>query len=234
MSDPKFGEGRKYDLGKARMGLLPWGALHEVAKVLTFGGAKYASNNWQNVESFQARYEDALLRHYVESRRGRIHDQESGLHVLAHAACDLLFLLSEAVGHDEPRDESYFDRINAEKRERPTDIPESLEPYENEHETLRPSGSDALPPPPRVPEDMKLTPLPAVSCPPKRFFGISLWKRNALRPLQKWQFETFEEALEKWEQISEVIREDEEELRLHNPSNDVILRYPELTTKSGR
>lgn len=72
-------------------------ALLEVARVLTFGAAKYGPNNWQNVKPFADRYYAALLRHLFASEHV---DPESGLSHLAHAACCALFLLSDEVGHD--------------------------------------------------------------------------------------------------------------------------------------
>jgi len=86
-----IGPGLKYDEGKPRMGLLPFKALREVAQVLTFGAAKYRANNWQKIE--HSRYIDALLRHIGAYLDGEDLDPESGLHHLAHASCNTLFLL---------------------------------------------------------------------------------------------------------------------------------------------
>ncbi len=84
--------GLKYDDGKAPMGLLPWQALTEVARVLGFGAKKYRANSWQHVRP-GSRYMDAALRHIAAYLDGETLDEESGLHVLAHAACDVLFSL---------------------------------------------------------------------------------------------------------------------------------------------
>jgi hypothetical protein len=74
--------------------------LLEVAKVLTFGAAKYGENNWQGLDAFSQRYLAALLRHVFAYGSGEKADPESGLPHLAHAACCALFLLSREVGHD--------------------------------------------------------------------------------------------------------------------------------------
>lgn len=93
--------GVKRDRGKHRMHLLGplWRPLRAVVRVLEFGAAKYAENNWQNVREEDGsappikRYGNALQRHVAHFQEGKMIDEESGLHVLAHAACDALFLL---------------------------------------------------------------------------------------------------------------------------------------------
>jgi hypothetical protein len=89
--------GLKHDGGKTRYDLVPFDALEQIAKVLTYGAAKYGPNNWRHVvnEPGQNRYLAAILRHVSAYARGEIVDQESGLPHLAHAACSCLFLLSE-------------------------------------------------------------------------------------------------------------------------------------------
>ncbi len=93
-------EGRKDDSGKPRWDLLPFGALEEVARVLTFGARKYADDNWKKVPDLRRRYLAASLRHVYSWRKGEAKDPETGLHHLAHAACCLLFVLSYEVGMD--------------------------------------------------------------------------------------------------------------------------------------
>jgi hypothetical protein len=63
----------------------------DVARVLAFGAAKYAENNWQQVPHGRWRYLGASLRHIFAALDGRKNDEESGLPHLAHAACCLLF-----------------------------------------------------------------------------------------------------------------------------------------------
>lgn len=95
-----FGIGKKFDSGKARWDLLPFSAIAGIVEVMTFGAAKYGSNNWQNVAPFEARYFAAMQRHLAAWRAGEKIDSESGLPHLAHAACCIVFLLSKEVGLD--------------------------------------------------------------------------------------------------------------------------------------
>ena len=83
---------KKADGGKNRLDLLPFAALEEVGKVLTFGAGKYAPHNWRKCDS-QSRYLAAGLRHLFAWGRGEDTDPETGLSHVAHAACCCLFLL---------------------------------------------------------------------------------------------------------------------------------------------
>jgi hypothetical protein len=85
--------GIKSDKGKLRWSLLPWAELEQVVEVLEFGAKKYSADNWKHVESLDDRYFDALMRHLMAYRRGERIDPESGLHHLAHAACNILFMM---------------------------------------------------------------------------------------------------------------------------------------------
>ena len=85
--------GTKYDGEKIRMDLLPFEALEEVAKVLTYGAAKYADNNWQKIDNAERRYVAALLRHLSAHMRGETRDTGSGLLHVAHMATNALFVL---------------------------------------------------------------------------------------------------------------------------------------------
>ncbi|WP_131669530.1 dATP/dGTP diphosphohydrolase domain-containing protein [Psychrobacter pygoscelis] len=90
-------KGQKQDAGKPQLSLLPYAPLCAVAEVLAYGCEKYSKDNWQHVPEGRQRYIDALLRHahayayaYAD---GETHDDESGLHHLAHAACNALFVI---------------------------------------------------------------------------------------------------------------------------------------------
>jgi len=83
--------GLKYDTGKLRWDLLPIDCVEDVVKILSFGANKYGPNNWQGVE--EDRYYAALMRHLSASRQGELNDEESGLSHLAHAMCNVVFLL---------------------------------------------------------------------------------------------------------------------------------------------
>lgn len=85
--------GKKYDMGKPRMSLIPNLALKEIAKVLTFGAKKYDSHNWRKGLNY-SRVMDALLRHLGEFMDGEDLDPETGLSHIAHAACNVIFLLT--------------------------------------------------------------------------------------------------------------------------------------------
>jgi hypothetical protein len=85
--------GRKDDSEKNRVDLLPFDALEEVAKVLTFGARKYADRNWEKGMGWM-RIFGGVMRHTWAWCRGENTDPESGLPHLAHAACDVLFLLT--------------------------------------------------------------------------------------------------------------------------------------------
>jgi len=84
--------GVKFDGDKRDFTLLPWDAVEEIVKVLEFGAAKYARDNWKHVAA--DRYVKAAFRHLVAYSQGEANDQESGLPHLAHLGCCVLFLLS--------------------------------------------------------------------------------------------------------------------------------------------
>jgi hypothetical protein len=84
-------KGLKNDLGKIRCDLIPVEAIEELSKVLTFGANRYGDNNWQQVET--SRYEAALLRHYIQYKKGEKIDPDSNLSHLSHMLCNVVFLL---------------------------------------------------------------------------------------------------------------------------------------------
>ena len=83
-------EGVKYDQEKPDYSLVPFGAMDQVVKVLTYGAKKYDRFNWEKVES--RRYQAAALRHISAYMQGEKIDPESGVNHLAHAICSILFL----------------------------------------------------------------------------------------------------------------------------------------------
>lgn len=87
--------GIKFDKEKLRWDALPYEVLHEVVKVMTFGLQKYSKDNWMKVENAHDRYFAAAMRHVIDEWwiKNSKKDEESGCHPLAHAICDLLFLL---------------------------------------------------------------------------------------------------------------------------------------------
>lgn len=85
-------EGIKHDTEKPMMSLLPFDALDEVAKVLTYGAKKYSPDGWRKVEI--DRYKSALIRHLSAYLQGEELDPESNLSHVAHMACNALFLVA--------------------------------------------------------------------------------------------------------------------------------------------
>lgn len=83
----------KFDQEKVRLDLLPFEAIEEVGKVMTFGAKKYTAHNWRGGIAY-SRYIGATFRHLFAFAKGEDLDPESGLSHLAHAACCILFLLT--------------------------------------------------------------------------------------------------------------------------------------------
>lgn len=88
--------GAKLDAGKVRLDLVLGEfsrALEEVGNVGTYGANKYTDRGWLSVPNGPSRYRDALLRHYLQDRRGEANDRESGISHLAHLAWNALAVL---------------------------------------------------------------------------------------------------------------------------------------------
>lgn len=84
----------KHDSERTDWTLLPFETLEEVAKVLEFGARKYADWNWTTGGGFKwTRVTRAALNHIFKWLRGEDKDDESGLSHIAHALCNLIFLL---------------------------------------------------------------------------------------------------------------------------------------------
>lgn len=96
--------GMKDDSDKPRYDLLPPGPIRQLVEILTFGAKKYADNNWQLVD--QKRYQAAMMRHYEAWREGESHDQDSGMHHLAHCMCNVMFMLWQET--NKPKDRSFI------------------------------------------------------------------------------------------------------------------------------
>lgn len=85
-------EALKFDHGKAPLGLISRTAQIEEARVLAFGAEKYARHNWRKGMEW-SRLVDAALRHLTAWNEGEDVDPETGISHLAHARCDLGFLI---------------------------------------------------------------------------------------------------------------------------------------------
>lgn len=84
----------RHNQDKLRVDLIPTELIEEVARVLTFGAKKYSPNNWKGfTKEQQGEILGSLLRHILEYQKGNRLDSESGLHHLAHAACNIAFIL---------------------------------------------------------------------------------------------------------------------------------------------
>lgn len=78
--------GAKLDAGKNRLGLVLGGfanALEAVGLVGTYGAEKYTPNGWKEVPDGVARYEDAMMRHWIEVKKGNEIDSTT---MLSHRA----------------------------------------------------------------------------------------------------------------------------------------------------
>lgn len=86
-------EGKKHDTDKIRLDLMPTDVMCEVAKVYTFGAKKYGDRNWEKGLAYHRAY-GAALRHMTSWWMRDDFDDETGIHHLAHAICELEFLLA--------------------------------------------------------------------------------------------------------------------------------------------
>lgn len=84
--------GVKFDNNKPTMSYIPYEALEEIAKVLDYGAIKYSPWNWKKGISFN-RLLSASMRHIGQYNSGQDIDDETKISHLAHAACNLMFLL---------------------------------------------------------------------------------------------------------------------------------------------
>jgi hypothetical protein len=90
----KSDEALRYDQNKTNWSLMPFEAVEEINKVLEFGAKKYAAWNFTKNGGMQhSRIINSCLRHIFSYMRGEDKDPESGLSHLAHAGCNILFLL---------------------------------------------------------------------------------------------------------------------------------------------
>lgn len=90
---PSHYPGAKLDAGKPKaaqiLGMFAH-ALWEVARVGTFGAAKYSMGGWQHVEDGENRYADAGMRHFLKKWMGEEYDSDSELLHLSQEAWNSL------------------------------------------------------------------------------------------------------------------------------------------------
>ena len=94
-------ESVKYDDAKLAWNLLPMDSVEDVVRILNFGAKKYDAHNWRKTGFNWTRIFNSCMRHLMAWIRGEDNDPESGLNHLAHAACNLLFLLEFTRTHPE-------------------------------------------------------------------------------------------------------------------------------------
>ena len=87
------GEARHFDDGKPDLTLLDRGFLESVSAALGYGAAKYGVDNWRKGSSYR-RYTASALRHIEAFLDREDLDHESGEHHLAHAVCNLMFVMA--------------------------------------------------------------------------------------------------------------------------------------------
>jgi len=91
----------KYDGGKPKLSLIYSSFLTDVAKVREYGVKKYgADDGWKSTDAIK--HYDACLRHMFQAMEAyknnsieEMLDAESGVSHLAHAACNIMFLIEE-------------------------------------------------------------------------------------------------------------------------------------------
>lgn len=96
-------EAKKFDQEKPRMDLIDGGTLVQLAEILTFGADKYGAYNWRAGMAW-SRCFAALQRHMLAWWSGESTDPETGKSHLAHAMCNLQFLMTyerEGLGEDD-------------------------------------------------------------------------------------------------------------------------------------
>ena len=70
------GGGIKYDQGKNDWSLLPWEVIETAVNRFTVGKSKYKAWSWTKVEDAKNRYEAAMMRHFVEYKKGNRWDAD--------------------------------------------------------------------------------------------------------------------------------------------------------------
>jgi len=99
-------QGTKHDEGKSRVDLIPPGPILQVGEVLAHGVKEYGARNWEKGLSW-SRCIGAAERHILKFKAGEDLDYKTGKHHLAHAICELLFLLEFDRTHPELDDRTH-------------------------------------------------------------------------------------------------------------------------------
>lgn len=83
--------GDKQRQGKLPLRLVPPEAIEAIARALEYGIGKYGERNWEKGIPHTELYE-AAFRHMLKYFAGETYDNESKLHAIDHALCDLAML----------------------------------------------------------------------------------------------------------------------------------------------
>lgn len=86
-------QGVKFDNGKSRLDLVPPEGVLGVADILAVGAKKYAARNWEKGMEWSRPYA-AAQRHLYAWWSGEDRDPDTGYSHLAHAACNIFFLIA--------------------------------------------------------------------------------------------------------------------------------------------
>lgn len=104
IQSPPLKEGVKFDSGKSyRPELIAPEFIFELSEVLAYGAKKYEDRNWEKGMKWSRPF-GALMRHLWAWWKGEDKDEETGFSHLAHAACNVMFLLtfeSRRIGVDD-------------------------------------------------------------------------------------------------------------------------------------
>jgi len=84
--------GAKFDTGKPDYSILEKSFLDSVSYVLMHGEKKYGRDNWKKGLEFNRLFA-ACCRHLFQYKDESKTDSESGLNHLAHAACNIMFMI---------------------------------------------------------------------------------------------------------------------------------------------
>lgn len=86
-------EALHFDTGKLDMTLIDPGFMRSMAEALGYGANKYGVDNWRKGSSYR-RYMASTLRHIQAFLEREDLDDESGCEHLAHAACNIMFVMA--------------------------------------------------------------------------------------------------------------------------------------------
>jgi hypothetical protein len=81
----------RYNQDKLQWSLVDFDSLEGMVKVLEYGAAKYAPNNWKKGMPV-TKVTESLMRHLFAFAKGEDVDAESGCRHISHVMCNVMFL----------------------------------------------------------------------------------------------------------------------------------------------